>query len=451
MHFSVSGDYTKALDYSVIAGDKAKAAYANTDAVRHYGRAIEAARRQRDRHTTEQSLLWQKLGEVQDLMGQFEASRESFSRGLGHARTSPQAMAELYLRRAESWYGSGNLTQAKRNLTQGRAALSRASGPDAGGLAARIRAYEASVLAGNGEFRRSLTVAREAVDLANQFGEEEAKARSYTVLDGANFMLGNDEPLMGEEAVTIFERLGLLDRSVVVLNNLGAYAYWGGDWEGAMAWYQQGVDAAERSGNVVVAAHIRIAIAEVLIGQRRFEEAGPLLKEAERVIRSAGAEHWIPFLDLQMARYDIGTGEVDSAINSLERQTSEQLAGVESDWTAEVVVVLAGALITVGRLTDSLALLDRFEREHTELASQVKPGITRLRAMAIMAEDTESAGAGLLDALADAKDAGDALEIVLDLELLTEMGPTLVGSDPFSPSELDSLRSQLRIRDLSTT
>jgi tetratricopeptide (TPR) repeat protein len=391
--------------------------------------------------------LWQKLGEVQYLTGQLEASRESFSRGLSFARNSPQTTAELYLRRAESWYGSGNLTQAQRNLTQARTALSRTSGSGAGGLAARIRAYEASVLAGNGEFRRSLTVAREAVDLANRFGEKEAKARSYTVLDGANFMLGNDEPLMGEEAVAIFEQLGLLNRSVLVLNNLGAYAFWGGDWEKAMAWYRRGIDAAERSGNVVEAGHIRIAIAEVLIGQRRFEEAGPLLEEAERVMRSAGAQHSIPFLDLQMARYDIGTGEVDSAINSLERQVSEQLAGVESDWTAEVVVVLGGALITVGRLIESLALLDRLEREHPELASQVKPGVKRLRAMALMGEDTESAGAGLLDALADAKDAGDALEIVLDLELLTEMGPTHVGSDPFAPSELDALRSQLGIRE----
>ena len=442
IHFSVSGDYTKALKYSVIAGDKAKAAYGNTDAVMHYRRAIDAARRQRDLHTTEQSLLWQKLGEVQYLTGQLEASRESFGRGLSFARNSPQTTAELYLRRAESWYGSGNLTQAQRNLTQARTALSRASGPGAGGLAARIRAHEASVLAGNGEFRRSLTVAREAADLADQFGEEEAKARSYTVLDGANFMLGNDEPLMGEEAVAIFEQLGLLNRSVLVLNNLGAYAYWGGDWERAMAWYQQGVDAAERSGNVVEAAHIRIAIAEVLIGQRRFEEAGPFLEEAERVMRSAGAQHSIPFLDLQMARYKVGTGELDSAIKSLERQVSEQLAGAESDWTAEVVVVLAGALMKTGRLTEGLTLLDRLEREQHELANSVKPGVKRLRAVALIADNMESAATtGLLDALAD------ALETVLCLELLTEMGPTYIESDPFARSELDSLRSQLGIRE----
>ena len=452
MHFSVSGDYTKALDYSVIAGDKAKAAYANTDAVRHYRRAIDAARQHPDLHTTEQSLLWQKLGEVQNLMGQFEASRESFGRGLSYAKTSPQTTADLYLHRAESWYGSDNLIQAKRNLTQARAALSRASGPKAGRMAARIRAYEASVFAGNGEFRRSLTVAHEAVDLADQYGEEEAKARAYTVLDGANFMLGNDEPIMGEQAVAIFEHLGLLNRSVVVLNNLGAYAYWGGDWEMAMAWYQQGVDAAERSGNVVQAAHVRTAIAEVLIGQRRFEEAGPFLTEAERVMRSAGEEHSMPFLGLQMARYEVGTGELDRAIRSLERQASEQLAGAESDWTAEVVVVLAGALMKTGRLTESLMLLDRLEREKPELASSVKTGVKRLRALAFIDENMESdATTVLLDALADAKTSGDALERVLCLELLADMGPSQVGSDPDVRAELDSLKSQLGIRDLSIT
>jgi len=255
MHFSVSGDHTKALDYSVIAGDKAKAAYANTDAVRYYGRAIDAARQTPDTSAKVRSDLWKRLGETQDLMGQYEAARGSFAKAIKTAEGDPVNVADLYLRRAESWYGPGNLTQARRSLTQGRNVLGRHSEEAALGAMARNAAYEASVDSAGGDPVRILRSASRAIQLGRTHGESEAVARGYVAMDWGNFLMGNDDPRLGERSVEIYETLGMFDRCVSVLNNLGAYAYWEGAWNMALAWYERAIAAAERSGNVVEAAN----------------------------------------------------------------------------------------------------------------------------------------------------------------------------------------------------
>ena len=163
-------------------------------------------------------------------------------------------------------------------------------------MLARIDAYESSVHAANGDPVAALAAARRAIEGARATGEEEALARAYGSLDWANFMLGNDEPRMGGEAVEIFNRLGQVDRSAMTLNMMGAFAYLEGDWTGAVEWYERSVAAAESSGNAFHAANTRANIAEVLIGQRRPEDAIPLLEEADRFFQASRSELVKPFV-----------------------------------------------------------------------------------------------------------------------------------------------------------
>jgi len=439
MHFSVSGDHRKALDYSVIAGDKAKAAYANTDAVRHYGRAIEAARQTPDTSAKVRSDLWKRLGETQDLMGQYEAARGSFVKAIKTAEGDPVNVADLYLRRAESWYGSGNLTQARRSLAQGRKVLGRHSDEPALRAMARNAAYEASVDSAGGDPVRILRSASRAIELGRTHGESEAIARGYVAMDWGNFLIGNVDPRLGERSVEIYQNLGMFDRCVSVLNNLGAYAYWEGDWNLALAWYERAVAAAERSGNVVEAANTKAATAEVFISQRRYAEAVPLIEDASRVLRASNAAQLVPFVLLQGARAELGLGHFQSAIEELDPLAVEQMSGDASDWSGEIVFTLAEALVRAKRFDRALDFLSQFEASNPEAFSSAKAGVLRVRGSALASiGEGEQASDAFEQALAASNESDDLYEELL----IREARANVLGVDELGPTQSEHKRLQ---------
>ena len=423
-HFSAGGDYEKAWRFGRVAADKAKSTYATIEAATQYRRALDAARHLSDVDSLDVAGVWTRLGEVQDLAGQFEDARDSFGQALRLARTDPVLMADLRVRRAEAWYLSGKMSQAKRELTLGRRALEVSSSTNGGTTLARLIAFEASVHAGNGHPGAALEAARAAIRQSIAAEDEESRARAYSVLDWANFVMGTGEPRQGEMAVQIYERLGLTERSVSVLNNLGAFAYYEGDWDQAMTWYGRSVDAAERSGNVVVAANTRAAMAEVYNGQRLYERAIPLAAEAERIIRSSNAVEYLPFVRLQAARATAGSGRLDDAERQLSSLLDEQLDGADDEFIGETVIALAEVLVTAGRPDEALKLIERVEERDRGALEQVVSGVYRSRGRAYAANDRLEHGLEWLHRALDAAlEEDDLYAEFLAREALDELEP----------------------------
>lgn len=407
-HYSLSGEHEKAWRFSRVAADRAKHAYANTEAAIQYQRAIEAARHIESIDSGEIVEVWTRLGEVHDLAGEYERAREAFGNALNVGHIGPARIADLYLRQAEAWFGTGNLTQAKRNITLGRKAIDGEDQENCLAALARLDAYEASVQAANGNPTEALRAAKRAVTRAEASDEREALARAYGVIDGANFMLGRDDERLGDEAIELLQEMGFLERSVGIINNMGAYAYWEGDWGEAIERYHQGIEVAERSGNVISAANTRMNLGEVLVGQRRYEEAVPLLEEAERVFRASNVPHALPFVTVYMARAALGLGRSEQAVEQLELLLSEQLEKGQSTEIPEAVTHLAEALINCGRAEEALEWITRFENEEPDLAEEVASGLHRVRGLALLALGSQSEGLEALDrAVEAATDEGD--------------------------------------------
>ena len=447
LHSANAGIHHKAWHFSRIAGDRAKEAYANVEAAVHYGRALEAASKVPDVPALDVASVWSHLGEVQDLAGRYEEARESFSRALRSSEGDPIVSASLFLRRAEAWYGTGNLTQAKRSLTMGKKALAKSSGRESERALARLEAWEASVAAASGDPIIARGAASNAIERATSTHEKEALARAYTALDWANFVMGTGEPRIGERVVEIYDELGMRNRSVAVLNNLGAFSYFEGDWDTTMEWYRAGVEAAEASGNVVEAAHIRTAIAEVLNNQRRFEEAVPLIEEAERVMRSSRAEASLPFVALQRCRALLGLGDIDNGVLELQRLSAAQLEGGETEWTGDTVIALVTALVDTSRPYEATDWLDRLSADSPDSFEWVLAGVLRVRGRVMVEEGHLPEAAELFNqALEAAVEKGDFFEQVLIREAEAELlGRVEDSPDPTVLEELDQLYERLGV------
>lgn len=437
-HYSVAGNWVKAWRFSKVAAEKANKSYANTEAATHYTRAIEAGGHIDSVSPTEIADLWKRLGSVRELTGQMEAARDALSQVLQVADGDRLARADVYLRRAGTWMSSGNLTQAKRNVTMARKGL---SGSDEElRMLAHLDAFEASIHSASGDPVKAARAARSALKRAKAVGEEEPLARAYSVLDWANFMLGIHEPRHGEEAIEIYQRLGFLERSVGVMNNMGAFAYLEGKWNEAIDWYEQSLDAAERSGNVLEAALTRANIAEVLIGQRRCDEAEPLLGEARRIYEASKADHYMPLVGLLEARVKLGTGETDAALAQLERLLAS--GGADSAWAVEIDLALAEALARSGRPKEAY---DRLVDFPDDPSADAPPGVFRVRALALSAlGQKDSALAALSVGLELAVQQHDLYEEAMireaQVELLSPSGPDVEAA---SLQRLDRLHRDL--------
>jgi tetratricopeptide (TPR) repeat protein len=301
------------------------------------------------------------------------------------------------------------------------------------------------VLAAKGDPFAALRVAESAASMARSSGEDEALARAYGIIDWANFVTGGDRPRHGEEAIEIFERLGQIERSVGVKNNMGAFAFLGGRWDEAIDWYRQAVEAAERSGNVVEAARTRANIAEVLVEQNKFAEAIPYLDEAERVYKSSNALQGLPFARMVAARAVAGLGDVEGGLVELERVFADQIESGDTGEDPQIVVHLASLLITAGLPEEALERIGRFVEAAPDDVPTVKSGLDRARGLAHVALGDLAGGLGWLEGAW--RQALEDEDLLAELESLRALVETRGGdaSDPSHLSRIQELEGRLGI------
>ena len=110
LHFRQAGQTQQALRYFTLAGDRARSAYANAEAIASY-RAARAARRGRPRpgddsaDRTESTVeILERLGGVEDLLGHHEQAQQAFERALSlTARDRRLHRSRLYRKIGGTW------------------------------------------------------------------------------------------------------------------------------------------------------------------------------------------------------------------------------------------------------------------------------------------------------------------------------------------------------------
>jgi class 3 adenylate cyclase/tetratricopeptide (TPR) repeat protein len=385
VHYSEAHRWPEAWTFSRQAGEHAKEIYANLEAATFFRRALVASRNVPDLPPVAVADVSEALGDVLEQAGLFEESVDAFRQATRLVRDDPIRSADLLLKRARARARTGAYSAAYRELSIGRSLVSEVGSTQALGATARLNALNAQIRQLQEHPRAALRLAEQAMAEAEASGQREALARSYQVLDAAYMMLGQSaKAVYAERALAIYEELGNLPGTAIVTNNLGAQAYWEGEWEDAVKYYARARDAFVRAGNEAEAATCGANIGEVLVSQGRLEEAEEVLVPSVRVLRAYGLVDAAIFAEIQLARLRLFRGD-DGAMETMVALHAEAARTGQVQSAIEAAILIAGALVVGGRPREALDRLVETERGSGGEAELYGSSIARTRARALAA------------------------------------------------------------------
>ena len=396
MHYALAQEHARAWRYARIAGDRARDRYANLEAVSHYERAIEAARRL-GAPTDELGDVWRVLGDVREQLALFEGAIEAYRRAARLVDGDSVLLADLLWRRARVRMHLGAYRTALGEATKGRRLLADIDDPAAASVRARLTALQALLRQAQQRAEPARRLADLAIAEALAAADDAALARAYLVSDWADRVLGATHATgAGELALDIYERLGDLDGAGKASNNLGAIAYFDGKWDDALKWYRKALDAYRRCGNEASAAVAGSNLAEVLVSRGAFEEAEAMLLSSIRVLRSSRALDDVLFAEIQLGRLLVERGDHATAVDYLVSVRGEAVAVGQVGYAFEAAMHLGSALVALGQYDDALATID-VATAYTGFVDPVyQPTLARVRALALSGTGRSGEGREIL-------------------------------------------------------
>lgn len=446
LHYSRAGNHEKAWRFGIVAAEKAKTAYANVEAARHYERALESSRRVREKDIRQVLDAWRSLAAVREQAGLFSESLKALRSARQLAKTDPIILADVHLDAARARLRTGNYVGALRETARGLGILDAVPGPEAGMARARLLAIRAWARLQQGRPREALALADKATLEAETHDEKDALARAYTVLDNAFEMLGRpDQAVYEPKALAIYEAADDLLGVATVANNLGVRAYAAGHWTEAVDTYARARDAFRMLGNEPQAALADANLGEVLVSLERLDEAVEVLSDARRVLRAHDLADFAIFADAQLARVDIRRGRHEEAAGALARLTQEAFDIGHTGIALDATVHLAEALLGNNEIEAALAAIENGERFGGGDAAYFEVPLTRLKAIALGRRGDVAGASALADrALVAAREQQLPYEVALILLVKAEIAELAGDSDTDGVEEASRLLHTLR-------
>lgn len=383
LHYFQARDWPRAWQFSRAAGDAAKAVYANRAAATFFERAL-AASRHLDLVDSERAGVASAHGDVLEQAGLYDEALTAYRRTARFLDEDPLARADLLRRRAQARTRKAAYAQALRDAAIGLGLIGDMDSDAATAERARLLAARATIRMAQQRPREALDLAERAASDARDARELPSLARAFAIMDWAHFVLGAPEKAThSPEAVEIYESLGLLDKAADVINNMGGFAYYLGRWTEAIAHTARSRETYLRAGNDVQAAMSGANLGELLVSQRRLDEAEPILEDSVRVLRAAGNQDDAINAELQLARLVAKRGDIRLAADRLRRVREKALELGQAQIAYEAALHLAECRVDEGDGAGALELIQHANARAGEEAEFFEAKRVRVAAAAL--------------------------------------------------------------------
>jgi class 3 adenylate cyclase/tetratricopeptide (TPR) repeat protein len=447
-HFSLAGDNPRAHRYAMLGAKRATERFSHADAARLYRRAIEAARADGiaagPAGTSALAGAWEELGEALRRIGEPTAAARALTEARRLVGDDPLAQARLCHRHADIAQRSEALTAAVRWLKRGFRCIEGLEGAEATALRARMRSLLGGIRNGQTNWSEAISACSEAISEAESVGELPALAHACYALDLALVGSGRpNEATHSWRALEIYERLGDPEHESIVLNNLGAFAYFDGRWDDAIGLYRRAAACSERAGRPADAAYTDCNVGEILSDQGRLDESEAHLQRAHRMWTATEDRQNVALVDVLLARLAVRRGRNLEGLPMLEAAMAD-LRRFRIDWQADFAqALIAEAEAFAGDPQRALEIA----REELESGDRHRPLLERVSGIGLARLGREDAAKDeLMRALASARERGAEYDIAATIDALDAIGSADLGL----LRDRDEIIARLKIEDLRT-
>ncbi len=435
-HFLNAQRFEEAWRFSRIAAERAASIYANVEARDFYLQALEASRRLPDTEDAEVAAVAEALGDVRMLLGEYSDAKGAYRLSRKRMQGDGVSQGRLLLKEALVRDIEGKYSTALRTLTLGRRAVGDAEDVDSTRTRAQLAVHYGSTLCAQGRYAQSIEWSRRALEEAEIGGDKDAMAHAYYLLDLAQVSMGSSEGGLSVRALELYRDIGNRTKQADVMNNLGGYAYYAGQWSQARSWYEQARAIYLETGNTVDAGFATENLGEILLAQGHLVEAEEALREALRGFRASRVPSQIAFVQILRAAAAARVHRFDEADALFEEGSTLAAEIGDAARITEGEALAAESLMLQGRAADAVVAAERLLEAHP--SDPTTPLLLRVAgyARAFLGE-REVARALLCRALGVGQDAEH--EIAFTLEALLRVGLT----DGRPRSELEAERDAL--------
>jgi class 3 adenylate cyclase/tetratricopeptide (TPR) repeat protein len=426
LHFLHAQRYVEAHRFALVAAQRATENFADVESVGFYEHALGAARHLADLEPTEHATLHESLADARYRVGLYGPAESAYRQARRLRGGDPVAEARVLLKlgRLQGWLDC--YQRALRWIARALKALEGVPGEDAARQRAQVLAWYGRFCQEEGRHKRALLWCERAVAEATLVDEKEALANALKVTDWARMDLGLlQDPADWHQALRLFEELGDSPSVASMLNFLGGFAYWRGEWTQALDMYRQAQETVKRTGNSVMDAFCRNNIAEIALDQGRLDESERLFHEALHIWRAAEYRSVIASATCNLARLAAARGDFDEALRQFEEAASQaDHVGGQSEML-EIRTRTAECLLLMGDGDAALAMAEGCLEQIRALGGvpPQKPLLERIRGVVLFTRGVvDDARAALEESLGAAQARHATYEIALTLRVLDDLG-----------------------------
>jgi adenylate cyclase len=303
-HFGLSANRIKGADYLKVAADRARATYANEDAIRLYQQALAIL--PADDAMAERLTLRERIADLSGSSGGRDVAHEHYQVVLKACRAAGDRVgaARLLRKIGRSLWEGGRHNQAEEHYTEAAALLQGTNAPveqahlmqERGRLAFRLGDHVAAARWADDALSHVRGVPAE-VDESAGFEAARAQAEALNTKGVALARLGRSRDAVQEveRSVAAAEAAGLLSAACRGYNNLGVL-YSIIDPARAIEVCQQGLDVARRIGDLGYQARLlaNLAVASCTFTNRCAVEGIPAAQKAVEIDRALDQREHLP-------------------------------------------------------------------------------------------------------------------------------------------------------------
>ena len=276
-HLELGGAAAEAAGYHRLAGDQARAVFANREALDHYRAAVALGH-------PDAAGLHAAIGDLETLLGNYDAALAAYTAAAGAATDDERWVIEQRL--GAVCARRGDWDAAERHLTAALAALG-SGGPE--GRRAGLAADRSLAAHRQGRNDAAEQLAIDALDLAGESGDPDALARAHGMLGMLSAARGDQRTARHlEQSLTLAEALPDPSARVAALNNLALAHRATGEVDLAVDHTRTALELCTRQGDRHREAALHNNLADLLHLAGHHTEAMDHLKQAVAIFAEVG-------------------------------------------------------------------------------------------------------------------------------------------------------------------